>query len=69
MQGIINANSKLKKHLITTKIEHPSVYEVFRHYEENGFRVDYFDVDKNGFIEIRKFGSWRHDFGFCGCCK
>ena len=52
LQGIINANSKLKKHLITTKIEHPSVYEVFRHYEENGFRVDYLDVDKNGFINL-----------------
>ena len=52
LQGIINANSKLKKHLITTKIEHPSVYEVFRHYEENGFRVDYLDVDKNGFIDL-----------------
>ena len=52
LQGIINANSKLKKHLITTKIEHPSVYEVFRYYEENGFRVDYLDVDKNGFIDL-----------------
>ena len=52
LQGIINANSKLKKHLITTKIEHPSVYEVFRHYKENGFRVDYLDVDKNGFIDL-----------------
>ena len=52
LQGIINANSKLKKHLITTKIEHPSVYEVFRHYEENGIRVDYLDVDKNGFIDL-----------------
>lgn len=52
LQGIINANSKLKKHLITTKIKHPSVYEVFRHYEENGFRVDYLDVDKNGFIDL-----------------
>ena len=52
LQGIINANSKLKKHVITTKIEHPSVYEVFRHYEENGFRVDYLDVDKNGFIDL-----------------
>lgn len=52
LQGIINANSKLKKHLITTKIEHPSVYEVFRHYEENGFKVDYLDVDKNGFIDL-----------------
>lgn len=57
LQGIINANSKLKKHLITTKIEHPSVYEVFRHYEENGFRVDYLDVDKNGFIDLESLAE------------
>lgn len=50
LQGIINANSRLKKHLITTKIEHPSVYEVFKHYENMGFEVDYLNVDKNGFV-------------------
>ena len=52
LQGIINANSKLKKHLITTKIEHPSVYEVFRYYEENGFKVDYLNVNKDGFVDL-----------------
>jgi len=54
LQGIINANSRLKKHLITTKIEHPSVYEVFKHYENIGFEVDYLDVDKNGFVNLEE---------------
>lgn len=54
LQGIINANSRLKKHLITTKIEHPSVYEVFKHYENMGFEVDYLDVDKNGFVNLEE---------------
>lgn len=52
LQGIINANSRTKKHLITTKIEHPSVYEVFKHYENTGFEVDYLNVDKDGFINL-----------------
>lgn len=54
LQGIINANSRLKKHLITTKIEHPSVYEVFKHYENIGFEVDYLDVNKNGFVNLEE---------------
>jgi len=54
LQGIINANSRLKKHLITTKIEHPSVYEVFKHYENMGFEVDYLDVNKNGFVNLEE---------------
>ena len=54
LQGIVNANSRIKKHLITTKIEHPSVYEVFRHYENTGFEVDYLDVDKDGYINLKQ---------------
>lgn len=54
LQGIINANSRTKKHLVTTKIEHPSVYEVFRHYENIGFEVDYLNVDKNGFVNLEE---------------
>ena len=54
LQGIINANSRTKKHLITTKIDHPSVYEVFRHYENAGFEVDYLDVDRDGYVNLEQ---------------
>ena len=54
LQGIINANSRMRKHLITTKIEHPSVYEVFKHYENIGFEVDYLNVDKDGFVNLEE---------------
>ena len=54
LQGILNANFRTKKHLITTKIEHPSVYEVFKHYENNGFEVDYLDVDRDGFVNLKQ---------------
>ena len=30
LQGIIEANSRVKKHLVTTKIEHPTVFEIFK---------------------------------------
>ena len=39
------------KHLITTKLEHPSVYEAFKQLEEFfGFEVTYLSGDENGII-------------------
>ncbi len=52
IRGYLSANLRAGKHLITTKTEHPSVLEVFRHLEETGFSVVYLGVDKNGLINI-----------------
>ena len=38
--------------LITTKIEHPSVFEVFRFMENQGFSVSYLDVDESGAVRL-----------------
>ncbi|MFW5985720.1 MAG: cysteine desulfurase family protein [Halanaerobiaceae bacterium] len=38
------------QHLITTQIEHPSVYNVMRTLEEEGFTVTYLKPDKSGII-------------------
>ena len=54
LQGIIEANSRVKKHLVTTKIEHPTVFEIFKYYEAKGFEVDYIDVDDKGYIDIEQ---------------
>lgn len=54
LQGIIEANSRTKKHLITTKIEHPTVFENFRYYEQKGFEVDYLDIDKEGYVDTEQ---------------
>ena len=61
IQGIVEANSRTKKHLITTKIEHPSVYETFKYYETKGFEVDFLDVDKDGFINTEQLKSLLRD--------
>jgi cysteine desulfurase len=52
IQGIINRYSKQGNHIITSQIEHSSVLNIFKHYEQKGYRVTYLDVDENGFIDI-----------------
>lgn len=54
IQGIVNKNKRIGDHIVTTKIEHSSVLNVFKHYEKNGFKVSYIDVDKNGLIDLEQ---------------
>ncbi len=42
------------KHLITSKIEHPSVLKAFEQLEKQGFECTYLDVDSNGKINIEQ---------------
>ena len=53
--GIANANRNHGNHIITSKIEHPSILEACKFLEENGFEITYLDVDKNGFINFAEF--------------
>jgi cysteine desulfurase len=57
IRGYLDANPRKGRHIITTKIEHPSVLEVYRHLESQGFRVDYLDVDENGLLKLDQLGE------------
>lgn len=39
------------KHVITSRIEHPSVYACFQRLEELGYEVTYLDADANGAVQ------------------
>ncbi|MDD3107079.1 MAG: cysteine desulfurase family protein [Bacilli bacterium] len=49
--------SQKKWRVFTTKIEHPSVFEVFHHLEEEGYDVIYLDVDEQGIVNIQQLQS------------
>lgn len=61
LQGIIEANKRNKKHLITTSIEHPTVYEIFKDCEMKGMEVDYLNVSKDGYVDITQLKELLRD--------
>lgn len=53
IRGILEAN-KSKKHIITTKVEHPAVLNVFKYFEKQGYDVTYLNVDAKGNIDLNE---------------
>lgn len=52
IQGTVNSFPHRNKHLVTTAIEHPSVLNVFKQLEQNGYQVTYLPVDSNGVLDL-----------------
>lgn len=52
ISGTAMANRRKGKHIITTKVEHASVYEPMYHLEEEGYEVTYLDVDSEGIVDL-----------------
>ncbi len=46
------ANEKLGKHIITSKMEHPSMYNIFDYLKEKGYKIDYVNNKENGVIDF-----------------
>lgn len=45
-------NNPLKKHLITTKVEHSSIMETMKYLENNGYYITYLSVNEYGQIDL-----------------
>ena len=57
--GVAYKNPKC--HLITSKIEHKSVLNVFKHLEKIGYEVTYLDVDKSGKVNLEQLKHSIHE--------
>ena len=51
IQGVLNMN-KNKRHIITTKVEHPCVLNLYQTLEKQGYKVDYIGVNSNGELDL-----------------
>lgn len=46
-----------KKHIITTKVEHPAVLSLCKYLETQGYRVTYLDINSDGLLDLNELKS------------
>jgi len=51
IRAAVGANPD-KKHIITTRVEHPAVKNLCEHLSRNGYRVTFVPVDRNGRLDL-----------------
>ncbi len=44
-----------KRHIVTTRVEHPAIKNLFEQYGKNGYRVSFIPVDREGRIDKEEF--------------
>ena len=49
-----------KRHIVTTRVEHPAVLSLARHLEEKGYEVTYLGVDEKGRLDMAELGRRLH---------
>ncbi len=55
INGLVEKMKNRGRHIITTSIEHPSIYNYMKKLEEKGYEISYLDVDPNGLIDLEDF--------------
>ncbi|MBR1775603.1 cysteine desulfurase NifS [bacterium] len=53
IKGVLNCN-KEKRHIITTKVEHPCVLNTYKWFEKQGYEVDYIGVNAQGELDVEE---------------
>ncbi|HLE11674.1 MAG: cysteine desulfurase NifS [Bdellovibrionales bacterium RIFOXYD12_FULL_39_22] len=53
IRGVLQANPS-RKHIITTSVEHPAIFELCKDLERFGYSVTYLAVNENGELDIKE---------------
>ncbi len=56
IRGVLNMN-KNKRHIITSKVEHPCVLNLYNQLEKEGYKVDYINVNSNGDLDLEELNE------------
>ena len=56
IKGVLETN-KDKRHIITSKVEHPCVLNVYKKLEKQGYKVDYIGVNYNGELDLEQLSE------------
>ena len=56
IRGVLSMN-KNKRHIITTKVEHPCVLNLYKQLEKDGYKVSYIDVKSNGDLDLEQLND------------
>lgn len=59
IRGVLNMN-KNKRHIVTTKVEHPCVLNLYKQLEKEGYKVDYIGVQSNGDLDLEQLNESVH---------
>ena len=54
LKGIAYKNKEKGKHIITSKIEHPSILQTCKNLEKEGFEITYLNVNQEGCISLQE---------------
>lgn len=57
IKGIAYANRNSRKHIITSKIEHPAVLHTCQFLERQGYLVTYLNVNREGVVDLEELKS------------
>jgi len=52
IKGICDKYKNRGKHIITTPLEHSSIYGPIDYLKENGYKIDYVKIDSNGLVDL-----------------
>lgn len=52
IRGVASKYQNRGRHIVTTKLEHASVYETCRDLEQDGYEVTYLEADERGIVQV-----------------